>query len=174
MTNMEYLVKKGVPASDLAATLYNIDKEHNKKTFRIFDLNATINRLFTVSTFTASSEAILEWLSTEYVTDIITDFERKKLNSWLTVVRHTVDRGKQVIIDGIRIIRFDENDYYIPVNDNETKISDVYIEIAHKENNWNHHERFLIDKDTEFVHLNYKKRYSLTDLGIEREGFIDG
>lgn len=35
---MEYLVKKGVPASDLAATLYNIDKEHNKKTFCIFDL----------------------------------------------------------------------------------------------------------------------------------------
>lgn len=40
---MEYLVKKGVPASDLAAILYNIDKEHGKETFRIFDVNATIN-----------------------------------------------------------------------------------------------------------------------------------
>lgn len=172
---MEYLVKKGVSASDLSAILYNIDKEYGKETFRIFDVNATINRLFTVSTFTTPSEAILEWLSAEYVTDIITDFERKKLDSWLTVIRHTVaDRGKKVIIDGIRIVRFDENGYYIPNDDNETKVSDVYIEITHKENNWNHYERFLIDKDTEFVHLNYRKKYSLTDLGIERKDFIDG
>lgn len=173
MTNMEYLVKKGVPASDLTVTLYNIDKEHGKETYCIFDLK-TINRLFTVSTFTAPCEVILEWLDTEYVTDIITDFERKKLNNWFTAIREIADISARIIINGIRIVRFDENDCYI-ADDDETKVSDAYIEIKYRKDNCGryYYERFLIDKDTEFVHLNHRKTYSLADLGIEREDCID-
>lgn len=178
MTNMEWLVKKGISANDLTTTRYGIDKEHGKETFHIFDLNATISRLFTVSISITPCEAILEWLGTEYVTDIITDFERKKLNNWLTAIREIADIGSRISINGIRIVRFDENNYYIPAsaNDNdETKVSDVYIEIEYRKNNEGryHYERFLIDKDTEFVHLNYRKKYSLADLGIEREDCVD-
>lgn len=138
----------------------------------------TINRLFTASTFIAPSEAILEWLSAEYVTDIITDFERKKLNNWISAIREIADIGSRISISGIRIVRFDENDYYIPASANDddgTKVSDVYIEIEYRKNNEGRYdyECFLIDKDTEFVHLNYRKKYSLADLGIEREDCID-
>lgn len=176
MTNMEWLVKKGVPVSDLIATLYDTDTENDTKTYRIYDLNATISRLFTVSTFIkkfdSPSEVILAWLSAEYVTDIITDFERKKLGSWLTVIRQMTDN--RTSIDGIRIVRLDERGYEVDPFDDDDKVDGVYILITYKRCGYRQDRYFLIDKDTEFVYLNYRKIYTLADLGIEREDFIDG
>lgn len=141
MTNMEYLVKKDVPASDLAATL-----------------------------FTAPSEAILEWLSTEYVTDIITDFERKKLNNWLTIIRQAA--GNRTSIVGIGIVGLDKKSHIVnPFKDNDN--NDAYIMITYKECSYRYDRYFLIDKNTEFLHLRYNKIYQLVDLGIEREDFVD-
>lgn len=160
MTNMEWCVANNIAATDL----YCIRNNHKKPTmpenscYVIKEVHEFVYSEFEDNA-TDFNKVILDWLSDDYNSSILSKTDKKIMKNWLDVI-HSFTHDN---ITSIVLKKCDVQGNILENYDNDEKVDGYYMIFNFE---WTDSVKFFINDCNMFAHMNFNKEYTLALLGI--------